>query len=334
MSLAASVGDKTELTSLANQMADDLLNMKGWEGATSYAIEDKPLSKEIVARENNIRLEQADVSRLNQSKADLQQDRDLAWKAYSTLLSKQLEVKIAAATEGTEVRFASPATPPSSPKLKSTPVVLIGLAVGLLLGLLSAFVLSCQGAPNDPRYYWERIRSWRKSVPSAQPDSAPETVGSGSPRAAWLSRRVLLILLVVAIALLGLAAIALAILSSQMGTTRTTGTMVPVVFMEPTRQPVAVSDTGRTDPPMSLGVSAPSVATAIPIQTPTLVVQHFPTPVPTATPVTYVVASGDTLSRIATRFGVTVSALAAANNLQDPGKIRAGTVLIIPVGSK
>jgi len=55
-------------------------------------------------------------------------------------------------------------------------------------------------------------------------------------------------------------------------------------------------------------------------------------PTPTATLVTYVVVTGDTLARIASRYGVTVQAIVAANNLKDPNVLRVGTVLIIPTG--
>jgi len=58
-----------------------------------------------------------------------------------------------------------------------------------------------------------------------------------------------------------------------------------------------------------------------------------PTPVPEPTPVTYVVQSGDTMSRIAGRFGISLQALIDANSdtIPDPNKLRVGDVLVIPV---
>lgn len=44
----------------------------------------------------------------------------------------------------------------------------------------------------------------------------------------------------------------------------------------------------------------------------------------------YTVAPGDTLGHIAQRFGVTVNAIARANNIQNVNRIRVGQVLIIP----
>ncbi len=59
-----------------------------------------------------------------------------------------------------------------------------------------------------------------------------------------------------------------------------------------------------------------------------------PTPTPSdgGNPETYVVQAGDTLSRIAARFGVTLNALAQANGIANPNYIYVGQVLTIPGG--
>lgn len=54
------------------------------------------------------------------------------------------------------------------------------------------------------------------------------------------------------------------------------------------------------------------------------------TPLPTATPQSYQVQAGDNLTRIARQFGISVEALAAANSLTNPDRLRPGDVLIIP----
>lgn len=157
MVLAESMPAETELGRLATQMADDLLNMEGWEEVVSYSVIDRPLSQEIVRRENDLRMLQAKVVRLNQIRSDLQQDHDLAYQAYSTLLSKEQELGIAAASEGIEVRFATHALPPGQSvgtgKMTTTA---LGLAVGLMLGVGCAYAFDFMDFEADPRSLWAR----------------------------------------------------------------------------------------------------------------------------------------------------------------------------------
>ncbi len=54
---------------------------------------------------------------------------------------------------------------------------------------------------------------------------------------------------------------------------------------------------------------------------------------PTATPVTYVIAQGDTLIAIAEKFGVSLEALRQANPNVNPNVLPVGSTLIIPVGN-
>jgi LysM repeat protein len=60
-----------------------------------------------------------------------------------------------------------------------------------------------------------------------------------------------------------------------------------------------------------------------------------PAPTPTSPDGTqrYVVQSGDVLVNIATRFGVTVSAIVRANNLSNPNALQVGQELIIPAAN-
>jgi LysM repeat protein len=55
------------------------------------------------------------------------------------------------------------------------------------------------------------------------------------------------------------------------------------------------------------------------------------TPIPSPTPLTYTIAKGDTLARIANKFHITQAQLVAANpQIKDPNKIVLGDVLVIP----
>jgi LysM repeat protein len=57
-----------------------------------------------------------------------------------------------------------------------------------------------------------------------------------------------------------------------------------------------------------------------------------PAPAQPPTPKTIVVAMGDTLSSIATRYGASVESLLQANSLLSPDRIQAGQILTIPAG--
>lgn len=58
-----------------------------------------------------------------------------------------------------------------------------------------------------------------------------------------------------------------------------------------------------------------------------------PTAIPVPTPQVYVIKQGDTLSKVAKKFGVTLDQLLAANKetIKDPDKISVGDEIIIPV---
>jgi len=67
-----------------------------------------------------------------------------------------------------------------------------------------------------------------------------------------------------------------------------------------------------------------------------LVITPVPTPTNTAPPLPtvgatkYTVQSGDTLSGIASRFGISVDDIVRANNIADPNSLSEGQVLTIP----
>jgi len=55
-----------------------------------------------------------------------------------------------------------------------------------------------------------------------------------------------------------------------------------------------------------------------------------PAPAPTPAPKVYVVKKGDTVYKIAKRYGTTMEAIIAANNLRNPSLIYPGQILLIP----
>jgi LysM repeat protein len=72
--------------------------------------------------------------------------------------------------------------------------------------------------------------------------------------------------------------------------------------------------------------------TPTPTKSPTPATTPSPTPTPTATakPSSYIVAAGDTLTKIANRFGITQTALMTANKITNANSIQVGQKLVIP----
>ena len=136
-----------------------LQRTSAWEGLLPFTdMLEAPLSQEIARLESHVQELTAEIARLQGRKEELQQNRDLAWVAYSNLLSKQQEIQIATTSAGSDVRFAIQAVPPRKPvspkKLTNTA---IGLAVGLMGGIFGAFLFSYLGLESKPRALWRQL---------------------------------------------------------------------------------------------------------------------------------------------------------------------------------
>ena len=99
------------------------------------------------------------------------------------------------------------------------------------------------------------------------------------------------------------------------------GSPAPVVIQPPTL-PSTSTPPGASQPTLPPAPSQPT--TPPPTQ---------PAPPSTPSTITYTVQPGDTLYAIARKFGVTVAAIVAANNIADPSLIKPGQVLTIPTKS-
>jgi LysM repeat protein len=91
----------------------------------------------------------------------------------------------------------------------------------------------------------------------------------------------------------------------------------------PSAEPSAVPSAAPTEVPSIAPTDAPSAA-------PTAAPTPAPTPAPTVAHRTYTVQSGDTLERIARRFGTTIDAIVELNNLPNRNYLSIGQVLKIP----
>jgi LysM repeat protein len=82
------------------------------------------------------------------------------------------------------------------------------------------------------------------------------------------------------------------------------------------------------------GVTVAAIVAANNITNPNLIYPNqvlvIPASAPSTSTVRYTVQAGDTLYKIAAKYGVTVSAIVTANNITNPNLIHPGQVLVIP----
>ncbi len=108
---------------------------------------------------------------------------------------------------------------------------------------------------------------------------------------------------------------------------------VAAVTPSPTPTPVAAPSAAPSPPSLTPTASPSPSPSPSPAPSPTVTPTPAPTPTPPPTPtplLTYVVQEGDTLADIAERFGSTVAAIQAANDIEDPNEIIIGQTLVIP----
>ena len=108
-------------------------------------------------------------------------------------------------------------------------------------------------------------------------------------------------------------------------------TLLALVLLTGCGQVVSLVPTTTPSPEKTALFSPPAAPTPVPTVTPA---PFTPPPTPTLTvtptPVIYRVVTGDNLERIASQFGVSVTALQDENNILDPRTIQPGQQLRIP----
>ena len=107
-----------------------------------------------------------------------------------------------------------------------------------------------------------------------------------------------------------------------------------LLFLSGCGQVIAIIPTSTPEPEPGATYSPPAGPTPVVTATPA---PYTPPPTPTFTatpdPTVYLVVPGDTLSRIAIQYGVTVEALQEENNILDPRTLQPGQQLVIPFGN-
>ncbi len=160
------------LTSAIAAQSQGLLSAQGGSAVTATATLTAPAENQTVALlQKQVRSLQSDAEQVKATWQTLTQTRELAWDTYSTLANKQAEVTVAAAISGSEVRFALPAVPPVGRSSSRTTPVLTATLVGLLLGVMAAYMVeflqaegqSPQAFAGNPSAPWNRLWRWMLS---------------------------------------------------------------------------------------------------------------------------------------------------------------------------
>lgn len=155
------------LDKTAASATDALLRMQEWNGLLQYSdVLEVPYTSEIARLEDRVRENKAEFEALNGRYNILEQERNLALATYRNLVSKQQEVKVAAATGSSDLLFVVEAVPPVNP---SSPGGLtrsvIAAVSGALVGVIGGFLLDYLNFDSTPSVFWRQL--WKKEPRSA-----------------------------------------------------------------------------------------------------------------------------------------------------------------------
>jgi hypothetical protein len=120
---------------------DNPLNPYGFNDVANFSIDGTSIDKKILELHEYIREFQGDIARYQGRLLDLSQARNLAWETYKNLVTKEAELGVVTGIQGKALSLASPATAPEGDPVNTLKNVLLSTAVGLTLGVLSAFAL-------------------------------------------------------------------------------------------------------------------------------------------------------------------------------------------------
>jgi hypothetical protein len=135
------------LTLAAQNKASEILNFSIDNLTAGSIANEQPTDAAIQRLQKQLAEAQAGMEKEQATLNSLKTDRDLKRETTETLARKQAEVALTTAVTGSEVRLASPALPPSGRTMGLLPKIAGAAAVGLLAGILLAFI--CHYALQD-----------------------------------------------------------------------------------------------------------------------------------------------------------------------------------------
>lgn len=108
---------------------------------------DAPLAATVADLEGQLRSLQGQIEVQRARSLQFTEQRDLAWESVQALANKQAELQLARAAANTEVRLSGQAVPLDTPvpQVRLTTTLVIAAVLGLLLGLIAAFIFNAVG---------------------------------------------------------------------------------------------------------------------------------------------------------------------------------------------
>jgi capsular polysaccharide biosynthesis protein len=139
--LSESVPATNPLTLAAQDKANEMLRFQSSSLMVDPFTDGDATISVINRLQIEIRKAQAELEKQRAAMQGLTEQRDLTRETASTLARKLAEVALTSAVTGSEVRVASPAFPPERRTLSRMTSILGGAVIGLVLGVMAAFIL-------------------------------------------------------------------------------------------------------------------------------------------------------------------------------------------------
>ena len=165
---------QTELNNQIDVLSSEIQkgdNLKYLDNVMTFSTVDAPIEKRIEENEQKIRDLNSLISIQSSALTELTRARDLAWESYKALATKGMEASVSAQTTGSQVIFASPATPPDKKVVRSTINAAMATGVGLLIGIIVAYAYEFwqNYKGRQPEIIFKEMFAYAKSVAGRMP---------------------------------------------------------------------------------------------------------------------------------------------------------------------
>jgi uncharacterized protein involved in exopolysaccharide biosynthesis len=144
------------------------LRLDGLEGVLDLNLGENSLEEKIQELEVHLNEIESQSAIETDREQELTRARDLAWETYSTLATKEAELKVAAETRGTEVVLASPAAIPNATAsnllISGEIAALAGFLLGIAMVIAIEFWWQYKGIAPEPIKFFPRRKKESRTI--------------------------------------------------------------------------------------------------------------------------------------------------------------------------